>query len=206
MFIIPNYFAFVQKRAGELGIRFNDSSITAAQRESETAKLTRVVAYELHNGLNGAPIPGDKRVGLYLKANSYGHDEHRLDFKFSDTIYGFAKIMAQTGATHASIAWLETENIYDETGTQHRNNWGAPKPEPGIHDTLPTEPPVEEPEEPIEEPGKVNEGFRAVIVLMARLIEQNEKIINQNEEIKKSFNEGLSNLRGEIAKGIKVRF
>jgi hypothetical protein len=54
--------------------------------------------------------------------------------------------------------------------------------------------------------GDTGDSVKAVLAMMMKLIEQNERIIVQNEEIKKSFNEGLTGLKNEITKGIKVRF
>jgi len=134
---VPNYVEYVKVRAAQFPDYTNDD-LTDEQRVDAAAKLTAIVAHDIHFGKNGAPR--DPRVGLFRKGNKYGFDENRLDFYFPDEdVTVLAKIVIQTGAAHASIGWTETEKVWPDG----RGDFIVPPPVPGVHTpTDPTDPPA----------------------------------------------------------------
>jgi hypothetical protein len=131
---VPNYIAHVQKRAAEFPDYTNDN-LSDEQRIDAAAKLTAIVAYDIHHGVAGAPR--DARVTLFGKPNKYGYDENRLFFYFeAENVCCFAKIVIQTGASWASIGWNETETFFPGGGDRRL----IPQPVPGVHDGAPPPP------------------------------------------------------------------
>lgn len=98
---IPNYSAFVRQRWDEL----NNMPQHEPYHENG-AKFLRIIAHDIHNGLNGATK--DSRCGLWQKRSAStinDRDPDKLVFLMSDTVVGFVDIIVGHGSASASPGW-----------------------------------------------------------------------------------------------------
>jgi hypothetical protein len=118
------------------------------------ARFTRIVAYEIHAGINGAHR--DERVGLWQKRTAStvnDRDPDKLVFLLAENQVAFVDIVANAGVENATPAWIGP--FFEERGRAacddpaRCHGWVAPRPEPGVHDSVPEpEPPAPEPPAP----------------------------------------------------------
>lgn len=140
---IPNYFEHVQRVWAKHG----------GPSEEAGAKVTRIVAYDLAHGLNGAPK--DARVGLYRKRSTstiQDRDPDKLCFNLGGGRIAFVDIVGSAGSSVAHASW-QAPHFEQDDNPQDFTSWVAPEPEPGVHGTgsqpapapTPVPPPVQPP-------------------------------------------------------------
>jgi hypothetical protein len=123
------------------------------------AKVTRVVAYEIHRGINGAPW--DPRVGLWQKRSAStinDRDPDKVVFLLRPNRVAFIDIVANAGKADAKPSWqsphYEDRGIAECDDPTRCHGWVLPQPEPGVHfDVIedPDEPDDHEPDNPPED-------------------------------------------------------
>ena len=102
---VPNYSAFVQKRWTELGNLPNQGR-TRRELEENGAKFLRIIAYEIHHGLNGATK--DTNVGLWQKVSEstiQDRDPDKLVFLLGNNLVAFVDVIGSLGLPSAAPTW-----------------------------------------------------------------------------------------------------
>ncbi len=134
---VRNYSAFVKSRWNELdGLPGKGSS--DSERRANAGKFTRIIAYEIRNGLNGAVA--DPRAGLWQKRTDstvQDRDSDKVVFLLGDGFVAFCDIIIGAGDPNPAPSWqgpeVEEGGAAKTSDAATSQGWVEPQPEPGVH-------------------------------------------------------------------------
>lgn len=133
---VRSYQNFVKGRWDELdGLPAKGD--TEQERRENAAKFTRIIAWEINQGLNGAVK--DSRCGLWQKRSDttvQDRDADKIFFLMGNNVIEFSDIIAGAGDENPRPAWQPERGEGGEVTSSdplQSQGWVAPQPEPGVH-------------------------------------------------------------------------